>query len=127
MAGRPSTPSNILRLNGTYRQDRHANWLPDPGDPVGPAPSTPAAARRAWKEVAVTAPWLTVADRPTLEALCRLLAEARADFGTMSAARIAILVSTAGKLGFSPVERARLSGSTERADPEAEIEQEFFG
>ena len=126
MAGRPSTPSNILRLNGTYRQDRHANRLPDPGDPVGPAPSTCQLPLAAPGKRLQSRP-LTVADRPTLEVLCRLLAEARADFGTMSAARIAILVSTAGKLGFSPVERARLSGSTERADPEAEIEQEFFG
>ena len=48
-------------------------------------------------------------DRPQVEIFCRLLAEARADFGKMSTARIELLSRQGSKLGFGPADRSRLA------------------
>jgi hypothetical protein len=43
-----------------------------------------------------------------VEVYARLAAEARSDFAGMRTSRVALLVGIAGKLGLSPVDRARL-------------------
>ena len=66
-------------------------------------------ARKVWREVAGTAPWLRAPDRQPVEIYAQLLAEARAGFAEMPASRLALLSRQAARLGLGPADRARLT------------------
>ena len=52
-------------------------------------------------------------DRPQVEIFVSLMAEARTDFGKMSATRIGLLSRQASKLGLGPVDRTRITPQSE--------------
>jgi hypothetical protein len=127
MAGRPPKPTNVLTLTGGFRKDRHARRLAEPTEGVGAPPDRLGATERAiWRETARAASaWLRRSDRGLMELYSRLLAEARADIGTMPAARLSVLVGIAGRLALSPCDRARVAGDD--GEPgRSQVEREYF-
>ena len=110
MAGRPRKTELELLVTGQWRRDRHGSRSQGPTSPLGNPPKhLGSEARRAWREVAGTAPWLRAPDRGVLEIYAQLLAEARADFAAMPASRMALLSRQAARLGLGPTDRTRLT------------------
>jgi hypothetical protein len=96
MAGRPPKPSNLLELSGAFKKNpkRKAarSGEPVPSGPLGAPPAQwmiespeafgyqkAAELRQIWTEIASMAPWLTSADRHTVEDICVLRLKARKD------------------------------------------------
>ena len=114
MAGRPRKTALELQIAGTWRRDRHGGRSLSPTDPLGPPPPhLGPEQRRCWFETVVAAPWLRLPDRPQVEIFVSLMAEARTDFGKMSATRIGLLSRQASKLGLGPVDRTRITPQSE--------------
>jgi phage terminase small subunit len=122
---RPRKNTSLLLIEGGYRGDRHGDRVPEPVDPVGDPPAyLPADARRVWREVSAAAgAWLKRSDRSALGWFCRLEADARRDFGALSAGRLRALVSVAAHLGLTPADRARMPGSEQ---PKPDGDDDFF-
>ena len=117
MAGRPRKTAPELLIAGTWRRDRHGGRSLSPTDPLGaPPPHLTPEQRICWLETATSAPWLRLPDRPQVELYACLMAEARADFAGMSAARLGLLSRQASKLALGPVDRTRLTLSPDRVD-----------
>ena len=114
MTGRPRKTELELLISGQWRPDRHGSRSQGPTGPLGDPPKhLGAEARKAWREVASTAPWLRAPDRGVLEVYAQLLAEARADFAGMSANRLALLSRQGARLGLGPHDRTRLTPAPE--------------
>ena len=125
MAGRPRKPTALLKLEGSFRRDRHGDRVQEPDAPLGGPPGhLPADARLAWRQVAGSATWLRRPDRPLVELYAQLQAAARRDFAAMSAAKLSLLAGVAGRLGLGPVDRARVHAAS--AAPEDDGTSEFF-
>jgi hypothetical protein len=83
---------------------------PKPAGVIGKAPRFfDAAQKAAWKEIVTNAPpdVLTCTDRVIVERVARLIAKMRDN--TLSTAEGSQLLSGLGRLGMTPVDRARLS------------------
>ena len=110
MTGKPCKTELELIVTGQWRRDRHGRRLGQNTALLGPPPADlTSAERKAWREVAGSATWLRHPDRGLLEVYAKLLAESRADFAQMPAARLGLLVGLSARLGLAPGDRARLS------------------
>ena len=113
MRGRPPTPTERLKLSGSFRADRHGRRGSEPvvEGMVGAPPKTlkSAVERAVWREIVEVAYWLTPADRSTLETFCRLKAMERSDFASMAGYQLSALTKLGSVLGLTPTERARLT------------------
>lgn len=123
---RPRTPTEILKLNGTYRQDRHAGRLDAvalPGTLDKPGDLPPDAAGL-WDLITATLPPGTLAaiDAAALTACCCWFArwrdlDRRLQAGdgdeyrllTLACAAAKQFATLAGKFGLTPVDRAKLT------------------
>jgi phage terminase small subunit len=121
-------PTKLLRLEGTFRPDRHAARAgevePEPGFPDPPEWLLPEALAE-WKRLAADSGYVTAickVDRAMLAAYCQLWARfvegerpsqpgrAFPDHCRVKAAHIAIMTSLAGKLGLNPSDRVKVKG-----------------
>ena len=112
---KPRVPTNILDARGAFngkpgrRQERK-------GEPVvteplgGPPKHLRAAQRRAWRDIADTAPAgvLTGADRIAVERCAVLLEESRRSPATFNAAKETRLNSYLSRFGMTPSDRSRV-------------------
>ena len=114
MTGRPRKTELELLVTGQWRRDRHGARSQGPTSPLGDPPKhLGPEARKAWREVAGTAPWLRAPDRGVLEVYVQLLAEARTNFALVPASRLALLSRQAARLGLGPTDRTRLTSQPE--------------
>ena len=110
MPGRPRRTELQLLVAGTWKPGRHGRPKLSPEQPVGDPPSCLGPAeRKVWRETASSATWLRHPDRGLLEVHSRLLVQQRASFAEMSAARLALLIGVAARLGLAPTDRVRLT------------------
>ena len=111
MAGRPRTPTKVLKLRGAFKKNpqrgREREGEPESVGPLGDPPDQFDEAHRArWAEISGWCSWLGDADRPTVEAVCVLWMKVRnnqaksADFG--------LLIQYLSKLGMTPTDRSRV-------------------
>jgi len=134
--GRPRKPTELLKLEGGYRADRHGERKMEPqptGTPQKPDNLSEDASRH-WDEIApglIETGVATVADGPALVRLCQFWAECceaeraephdRKRLLRMAAAHKEWLV-LAVKFGLTPVDRAKIGvGLSEEYDPAAEF------
>jgi hypothetical protein len=137
MAGRPPKPTNLLQLTGAFKANpkRAAARAgePKPDGPLGGPPKrweivSPATGyqeaekmRGLWAEVAEMAPWLTSADRWTVESICEL--KFRERNRSIKPGERAELGRLCGKCGLNPSDRVRVNTfpavpqKTEAGDP----------
>jgi phage terminase small subunit len=120
MPGRPSTPTNILKLRGTARKcrlERRRGELALPPAVLLPPAFLPPEAIAEWERVTSLSKYakaLTEADRPTLALYCGLHAEWEKSFlpgkkgKPMQTSRMALYMNVAGKLGMNPSDRVRV-------------------
>lgn len=121
MAGRPKTPSNVLRMNGAYKNH------PERENKAEPVVTTPfpktapkhldAKAKKTWAEIVSITPAgvLTGSDTIIVETIAVLLAEFRAwkpnetnKFKLYPTERLTRMTSEMGKIGLTPSSRAGL-------------------
>lgn len=131
---RPRTPTELHRLNGTFRQDRHGGRLdaaPLPGMLDKPGNLSPAAGAL-WDEIAATLPPGTLAaiDAAALTACCEWFArwkdlDRRLQTGdgdeykllTLAAVASKQFAALAAKFGLSPCDRAKLTAPPPPTNP----------
>jgi phage terminase small subunit len=140
---RPRTPTNVLELSGAFdKNPQRRRRDPKAAGPLGSAPvHLDEQERQLWNEFRRKAPEkvLTAADRFVLEILCRLMARQRYPGtvcpcdpktpcpickGTCYVGRVPLsngelnaLMQGIAKLGFTPVDRAKISvGSGKEQD-----------
>lgn len=131
---RPRTPTAILQLMGTYRQDRQGNRLDAatlPGTLNKPPDLSPDAAAL-WDAITATLPPGTLAsiDAAGLTACCQWFArwrdlDRRLQAGdgdeykllTLAAVASKQFAALAGKFGLSPCDRAKLTAAPPPANP----------
>lgn len=120
---RPRTPTNLLELSGAFdKNPQRRRRDPKSSGPVGAAPVSLNEVERAiWNELRRQAPdkVLTAADRCLLEIVCRLMARFRLAgttipgtdriFLPLSNGELNALMQGIAKLGFTPVDRAKIS------------------
>ncbi|HVJ09704.1 MAG TPA: hypothetical protein VM554_15105 [Acidisarcina sp.] len=123
MAGRPPKPTNLLQLTGAHKKNpkRAAARAgePTPDGPLGDPPSRWSAVfpefdyqrcgelRELWREVQEMAPWLTSADRWTVESICELkLLERRRAIKPGERSELGRL---SGKCGLNPSDRVKVN------------------
>ena len=116
----PPKPLNVLKLEGTYRPDRHSGLCEDPA-PEG-FPSCPeylcAIAQRKWAEVqANDIGVIRQIDAGTLEMYCRLWAELQTDGTEMAATRIALMHKLGQSLYLDPASRVKLNTGNKEEKP----------
>jgi phage terminase small subunit len=131
MAGRPPTPTPILKAQGTYREDRHARRA-DGAFPRG-KPTCPkfltGEARSEWNrqvKALAQAGVLSLVDRVLLAAWCatwQQYVEAEGDNGERRRL-VDALVKLGREFGFSPVARAKVA--TTGQAPEVDALDEFL-
>lgn len=134
--GRPATPNDVLRLQGTYREDRHGNRGPKLGnEPLRKPDDLPEHAGWLWDEITRhRAAWLCGSDAACLQTLCmafefmrRAEAKLMAD-PTEKNARCAwasyqaVFANLGAKFGLTPSDRARLGEDKELNDANDELE-----
>ena len=120
---RQRTPLHILKSQGTYRPNLHANRAPDPAMQLeGGFPKCPehvtGIAREKWlelesKDIGV----LTELDATALEIFCTLYAEFRADPSGMQSARIAQMNTLSNNLYLNAASRQKLDRRFEEEKP----------
>ncbi len=105
-------PSNVHKLHGTFRPDRHGD---DPDIEIG-APIKPewlsAAASAEWDRsvpIMEGAGYLSVNDQMPLALYCELVADFQADPKGFPAARLTQLRLLMGELGMTPASRAKIT------------------
>ena len=103
-------------LTGAWEKDpqRRRPKPPKSNNPLGKCPDyLNAQEKKCWRElVAYAIPGtLTEADRWICETACVLMARLRSDSAGCNATQITALVNTIGRLGMTPVDRARLGGA----------------
>lgn len=108
---RPRTPTKVLKMRGAFERNpkrgKEREHEPQVDGPLGDPPETFDEAQRArWVEIASWCPWLTVADRPAVELVCRLWVTMRA--GQFKAADYVGLMNCLGRLGMTPVDRSKV-------------------
>lgn len=134
--GRPPKPLAVLKMEGTYRADRHAGRGPlTGGEPLRKPDCLPDAASWLWEEIYRTrGPWLCGSDAASLRTLCMA-------FHFMRATETALLVDPTDKLarcawsgyqaafsqlgarfGLTPSDRARLGEDKPQRDADNELE-----
>lgn len=115
MAGRPKTPSNILKLRGAFKHDprRENKKEPKPNSAIDAVPpeSFTKDERIFFHDIIKRAPAgiLGDADYHTVCVVAALLAEFYACPVKMPTARLTRLSSELGKIGFTPSGRAGLT------------------
>jgi phage terminase small subunit len=140
---RPRTPTNVLELSGAFdKNPQRRRRDPKSAGPLGSAPvELDEQERQLWNEFRRKAPEkvLTAADRFLLEILCRLMARQRfpgkscgcngkgvcptcngtgfVGRAPLSNGELTALMQGISKLGFTPVDRAKISvGSGKEQD-----------
>jgi hypothetical protein len=109
--GRPRTPTALLQLRGAFinhpsrlrarkNEPLVATALPDP------PPSLPKPVKSAWLEMRERGFWLTSADRFLVEIAATLMAAYRSH--KLKSGDVSQLISSLGKIGFSPKERGSM-------------------
>lgn len=133
MRGRPRKPAADLLLSGYF--DKHPERLqsrlnaPVSSDPLGPPPAhfnvkpgaegheMAAELTAIWQEVSEMAPWLTLADRYTVEDICELRYRARHRIITPSERNT--LKQLGSNCGLDSPGRSRLSTEVTAPKPDA--------
>lgn len=134
--GRPRKPTEKHKLDGTYRQDRHANRIDSGANlpPIEKPADLAGDAADLWDLLVRTLPpgVLGASDMPTLAGACRWWGEWRRwdrelsnPDSEMDVYKASILAGmawkcytqAASKLGLSPVDRARLDVSAKQESP----------
>jgi phage terminase small subunit len=131
--GRPPKPTKLLEMSGAVKKNpqRYAarKREPQPGDVLGPPPphfliqepatgfQRAARLRGIWDELVAQVPAgvLTSADAWLVECACYLMEKRRYQAGDFKSGDQAQLTGLLGKMGMTPVDRARMAGTT--ADP----------
>lgn len=114
MAGRPRTPTNVLEARGAFKRNpqRKRDGEPEVRAPIGNPPDDLSPEElRWWREFVERAPVgvLTAADYPSVLLAAKLMAEAMADFASISPGKLGRLQSLLGTFGMTPSDRAKLS------------------
>lgn len=137
----PPKPVELLKLQGTYRKDRHGerDGLAQPEGHVQQPSNLDSPGLRMWaviSEKVAPCGFLTAADQPIVDLCCRLWgllqqAMACAQSDPMDKdARASVVAYTsqwmacAGKLGLSPADRVKLAPATAKKKDDGD---EFFG
>ena len=108
----PPKPLNVLKMEGTYRPDRHSGLSEDPakeGFPDCPE-YLGALAQRRWAEIkANDIGVIRDIDAGTLEIYCRLWQELQEKGEEMQTSRIALMHKLGQSLYLDPASRVRLN------------------
>jgi phage terminase small subunit len=146
MAGRPRTPTDKLKLAGTFRDDRHGSRVDDPEILLGPPPKgMDKTARALWLKIKKEALWIKGVDASFVEVYVTNFANWRKTqkvvdeiastslVGTDAHAQVARtakihydqFTAAAARLGLSPTDRAKV----EKVEPPKEKSKKgrFFG
>ena len=136
-AGRPAKPISVLKLEGSYREDRHGgkSLAAADGDLPGKPPELVGRASEVWDYVASTrAAWIAKSDGLALQHLCDMwvlreqallrLAENPTDKESRCALKdwSALWVQMASRFGLTPSDRARLGEILDEAGEDAASE-----
>ncbi len=112
---RPRKSAQLLAMSGAFRKNPNRKRQPvtASGD-IGAWSDGATDPATIWAELVANAPddVLTAADRPALELVVRLIAQARSDPAGFSAGKGTLLVATLGKLGMTAHGRAQLNAPT---------------
>ena len=105
-------PTRLLEINGAFKKDpqRRRNYEPIPSGPLGDPPEfLPEPVKVCWRELDSMIPpgVLANSDRWAVELAARAMANARD--GSITNAERAVLSSLLGRLGCTPVDRARIT------------------
>lgn len=133
--GRPAKPDAVLKLHGTYREDRHAKrGVKTGGEPLR-KPELDEVADAHWELITRTrGQWLASSDTDTLKRLCELWSMARRLFDAWKQdvsdkeLRVSALAThaewakLAAKFGLTPSDRARLGEGSDVHCDNAELE-----
>lgn len=111
MAGRPRTPTKVLKLRGAFKRhperEQAREGEPEVSGPLGDPPDCLDEAHMArWIEIAGWCPWLGDADRVLVEATCRLWVKMRNN--DMKPGDWSLLTTNLSKLGMTPTDRSRV-------------------
>lgn len=123
---RPRTPTTVLKLRGAFKEhpkrEKEREGEPEVREPLGDPPDTFDESLTArWVEVSTWCPWLTIADRPAVEATCRLWTKMRNN--DMKGGDWATLLGYLCRLGMVPTERSKVKvpGKKPKANPFGEL------
>jgi hypothetical protein len=105
-------PTRLLEISGAFKKDpqRRRNHEPIPSGPLGDPPGfLPEPVKACWRELNAMIPpgVLAVSDRWAVELAARAMANARD--GSITNAERAVLSSLLGRMGLTPVDRARIA------------------
>lgn len=107
-------PVAVLDARGAFKKNpQRRRYEPEVREPLGPPPeSFDADHVAAWQEVCHHAPIgvLKIADRVAVETLVKLIvASRRENIEDISSAKLTLMVTLLGRLGMTPVDRAKLA------------------
>ena len=120
MAGRPPKPLHLLKLEGTYRKDRHSSRCEDPC-PAG-FPDTPedltGHALKEWNRVKENDNGIIRGlDAGILEVYCTLWAEWKTNPAKMKAMRVNLMTQIQNSLYLNPKSRQALPTAAPKKKP----------
>lgn len=108
----PAKPVSLLKLEGTYRPDRHSKLCEDPakkGFPVAPTDLSPIA-RKKWDEIAAQdIDIIRELDASILEVYCELWAEFK--MGEMNTSRLGLMAKIGQSLFLDPAARVKIQST----------------
>lgn len=117
-------PTRLHLLYGSYKKNpqrqREREGEPEVIEPLGEPPKhLDANQRKAWREIARTAPEgvLTRADRVSVELAAVLLAQLRGQGADFTPTRLAQLRYLLGQFGMTPADRSRVTLETKPRKP----------
>ena len=130
-AGRPAKPVATLKLQGSYRPDRHDGRYSEEGTP----PRRPKLGRHAawpWKQMEPTfvQRGIVEADLPALRTACEFYEEYRERISSDDRRDVRLAIACwrevdhlLSRFGFTPVDRTKLRGSETAAAEEDEFDR----
>ena len=106
-------PTNVLALKGSFKKNpSRARSDPPATGQIGPPPAYFSdTEKEAWTELVSQSPQnvLQASDRAAVELVCCLMAEFRKDRSAFTPAKLGVLQRGLSCLGFTPVDRSRIS------------------
>ena len=119
---RPPKPPGLHVVDGTYRNDRHADRLAheieQQGRPVPPARLTKVQ-RKHWDRIVDMCWWLSESDSYALYGYVRLFSMLERSPDKMNSAKLSSWIALGGKLGLDSVGRARYGSAKAQAETES--------